>query len=91
MITEWISYTRWMCYVAHATITTAGRTCRYLWAVRAAIPWPVRVMLALAMIIKCLPVDFGIDETITALAVIILRRMRPGLMRACVRAAQIRA
>ena len=72
-------------------VMTAGRTCRYLWAVRAAIPWPVKVMLAVAMAIKCLPLDFGVDETLTALAVLILNKVRPGLMKACYRAAQLRA
>lgn len=69
----------------------AARTARFLWTVRAAIPWPVRVILGLAMIIKCLPLDFGADETLTVIAAVILHKTRPGLMRACVRAAQVRA
>ena len=72
-------------------VITAGRTCRYLWTVRAAIPWPVRVLLGAAMIIKCLPLDMGADELLTAVAVLILNRLRPGLVRACWRAAQVRA
>jgi hypothetical protein len=59
--------------------------------VRAAMPWPVRVILAVAMVIKCCPVDFGVDETLTVIAAVILHRTRPGLLRACIRAAQIRA
>lgn len=70
---------------------TAGRSLRYLWLVRRAIPWPVKVMLSLAMVIKCCPVDFGTDEALTAAAVWLLNRMRPGLVRACWRAAQLEA
>jgi len=69
----------------------AGRTARYLWTVRAAIPWPVRVLLGAAMVIKCLPLDFGADEALTVVAAVILQRTRPGLLKACVRAAQVRA
>lgn len=69
----------------------AGRTARYLWTVRAAIPWPVRVILGVAMALKCLPVDFLADETLTVVAAVILQRTRPGLLKACVRAAQVRA
>ena len=72
-------------------VAVAGRTCRFLWTVRAAIPWPVRCILAVAMVIKCLPFDGGIDETLTVIAALILQRTRPGLLKACVRAAQIRA
>lgn len=72
-------------------VAVAGRTARYLWTVRAAIPWPVRVILAVAMAIKCLPFDFGVDETLTVVAAVILQRTRPGLLKACVRAAQVRA
>jgi hypothetical protein len=74
---------RWM--------AAAGRTARFLWTVRSAIPWPVRVILAVAMVIKCAPLDFGIDEVLTAVAVLVLNRTRPGLMKACWRAAQVRA
>jgi hypothetical protein len=70
---------------------TAGHTARYLWAVRAAIPWPVKVILAVAMALKCLPLDFLADETLTVIAAVILNRTRPGLLKACLRAAQIRA
>ena len=70
---------------------TAGRTCRFLWTVRAAIPWPIRALLGLAMVIKCMPLDMGTDELLTVIAVLMLRRLRPGLIRACWRAAQIRA
>jgi len=69
----------------------AGRTARYLWAVRAAIPWPVKVILAVAMALKCMPLDFLADETLTLIAAVILNRTRPGLLKACFRAAQIRA
>src|SRR5258707_248530 len=72
-------------------IAVAGRTCRFLWTVRAAIPWPVKILLVVAMAVKCLPLVFGVDESLTAIAVVILHWMRPGLMRACWRAAQIRA
>jgi hypothetical protein len=43
------------------------------------------------MAIKCLPVDFGVDEALTVVAVLLLCRLRPGLMKACWRAAKIRA
>jgi hypothetical protein len=72
-------------------VITAGRACRYLWTVRAAIPWPVKVILAVAMALKMMPLDFMADETLTAVAVLVLNRMRPGLVRCCWRAAQIRA
>jgi hypothetical protein len=80
-------------YAARAArfVVTAGRACRYLWTVRAAIPWPVKVILAVAMVVKCCPLDMGLDETLTAVAVLVLNRTRPGLVRACWRAAQIRA
>lgn len=69
----------------------AARTCRYLWTCRAAIPWPVKALLAMAMVIKCLPLDFGVDEALTAIAVLLLQRFRPGLIRACWQAASLRA
>ena len=72
-------------------VRVAGRTCRYLWTARAAIPWPVKVLLAAAMVLKCMPLDFLADETLTVIAAVILQRTRPGLLKACVRAAQIRA
>ena len=37
------------------------------------------------------PLDMGADELLTAVAVLILNRLRPGLVRACWRAAQVRA
>ena len=70
---------------------TAGRTLRYLWTVRAAIPWPVKVILGVAMLVKCLPFDCGTDELLTLIAAVILNKTRPGLLKACWRAAQIRA
>ena len=72
-------------------IPVAGRTCRYLWTARAAIPWPVKVLLGLAMAIKCLPLDFGTDELLTVLAVLLLNRLRPGLVKVCWQAAKVRA
>lgn len=69
----------------------AARTCRYLWTVRAAIPWPVKILLGLAMVLKCVPLDMGSDELVTVIAVLVLIRMRPGLVQACWRAAEIRA
>jgi hypothetical protein len=74
-----------------ALVPVAGRTCRYLWTVRAAIPLPVRLLLGLAMAVKCLPLDFGADETLTILAVLLLNKLRPGLVKACWRAAALRA
>ena len=88
---------RWWAFVVRAVrrfahwAGVAARTARYLWTVRAAIPWPVRVILAVAMALKCLPVDFLADETLTVVAAVILQRTRPGLLKACVRAAQVRA
>jgi hypothetical protein len=69
---------------------TVAHTFRFLWCVRAAMPWPVRVILAAAMVIKCMPLDFGADETLTLIAAVILHFTRPGLMKACIRAAQLR-
>jgi hypothetical protein len=43
------------------------------------------------MAVKCLPVDFGVDEALTVIAVLLLNRLRPGLMKACWCAAKIRA
>jgi hypothetical protein len=74
-----------------ALIPVAGRTCRYLWTARAAIPLPVRLLLGLAMAVKCVPLDFGADEALTVLAVVLLNRMRPGLVKTCWRAAALRA
>jgi hypothetical protein len=78
---------------AHAAwlIKTAGRTCRFLWTVRRAIPWPVRLILGVAMAVKCLPLDMGVDEFLALVAVVLLNVMRPGLMRACWKAAEMRA
>ena len=70
---------------------TAARCVRFLWTVRAAIPWPVKALLALAMLVKCVPFDCGTDELITLIAVVLLSRLRPGLVGACWRAAQIQA
>lgn len=80
-----------MARLAIGMIPVAGRSLRYLWLARRAVPLPVKVMLALAMTIKCCPVDFGTDEALTALAVVVLRKMRPGLVKACWRAAQMEA
>lgn len=70
-------------------IPVAGRSCRYLWTVRAAVPLPVKLLLGLAMLIKLCPLDFGTDEALTAAAVLLLAKMRPGLVGACWRAAQL--
>jgi hypothetical protein len=70
---------------------TAAHTARYLWMCRAAIPWPVKIILGVAMLLKCLPVDFGSDETLTVIAILLLRVLRPGLATVCYRAAQMRA
>jgi hypothetical protein len=72
-------------------IPVAGRMFRYLWTVRRAVPLPVKALLALAALVKCCPVDFGADEALTAVAVLLLGRMRPGLVKACWRAAQLEA
>ena len=78
-----------MAWRAVKMVPVAGRACRYLWTVRRAVPLPVKVLLGVAMVIKCCPLDFGTDEALTAVAVLLLTRMRPGLVRACWRAAQL--
>jgi hypothetical protein len=55
--------------------------------VRRAVPWYVWPLLALAAAVKCLPVDFGADETLFILAAVIIVWRRPGLLRALYREA----
>ena len=75
-------------YTLHQ-IKIAGWTARYLWEVRAAIPWYIKAILAVAMAVKCLPFDGGVDEALTALAVWLLNKKRPGLVRYCLAASKM--
>ena len=70
---------------AHHPITT-GRTCvhaaKMLPTVRHALPWYVWPVLGLAAAVKCLPLDFGLDETLFAIAFALVLWQRPGLLEA---------
>lgn len=69
-----------------------ARTCvhaaRLLPAVRRAVPWYVWPVLAVAALVKCLPLDFGTDEALFALAFALIWWRRPGLLNALYREAQ---
>jgi hypothetical protein len=59
---------------------TATRAAKLLPTVRHAIPrwiWPI---LGLAALVKCLPLDFGADETLFAVALVLIAITRPGLI-----------
>ena len=71
---------------------TTARTCvravKLLPTVRRAVPayvWPV---LGLAAAVKCLPLDMGADETLFAVAALLILWRRPGLLEALYREAQ---
>jgi hypothetical protein len=71
-------------------VTTTGK---YLFAVRAALPWYVRCLVMLTVAVKVvtapLPVDGGVDELLMALTGAILWFRHRMLVRACWRAAQL--
>lgn len=84
-ITGRLRRTRWV----WANRRTLIRTAKYLGTCRKAVPWYLKAVVVLALVIKCLPVDFGIDETLlAAVGAVLWWRHRPLLM-ACYRAAQL--
>jgi hypothetical protein len=75
----------------HHPVTTA-RTCvhaaKLLPTVWRALPVWVLPLVGLAAAVKCLPVDFGADETLFAAAFVLILWARPGLLEALYREAQ---
>ena len=67
---------------------TCTRAAKLLPTVRQAVPWYVWPILGLAAAVKCLPVDFGADETLFAIAFALIAWKRPGLLKALYREAQ---
>ena len=69
-----------------------GRTCvhaaKLLPTVRHALPWYVWPIVVLAALVKCLPLDFGADETLFAIAFALVLWKRPGLLEALYHEAQ---
>ena len=70
---------------------STGRTCvhaaKMLPTVRKALPWWVWPILGLATAVKMLPLDFGADETLFAVAFLLILWQRPGLLEALYREA----
>lgn len=81
--------TYWPTFCVYYTVRHAFRFALLFWVVRAAVPKPILYMLIAAACIKCLPVDFGTDEALTAIALVLLRRYRPGLARVISHAAEL--
>lgn len=77
---------------ARRRAVTFARTCvraaKYLPTVRRAVPWYVWPVLGLASAVKCMPLDFGADETLFAIAFALIAWRRPGLLKALYREAQ---
>jgi hypothetical protein len=67
---------------------TCVHAARYLPTVRRAVPWYVWPLLAVASAVKALPVDFGVDEALFAVAFALIAWRRPGLLRALYHEAQ---
>ena len=69
-----------------------ARTCvhaaKLLPTVRRAVPWYCWPILGLAAAVKCLPLDFGTDEALFAIAFALIAWRRPGLLKALYREAQ---
>ena len=61
---------------------------KYLPTVRRALPWYIWPLIAVAVAVKALPVDFGVDEMLFTLAFAVIAWRRPGLLRALYREAQ---
>lgn len=67
---------------------TCVRAAKLLTTVHQAVPryvWPV---LGLAALVKCLPLDMGMDEALFAIAFALIAWRRPGLLKALYREAQ---
>ena len=75
------------------TAKVATSTGKHLFAVRAAIPWWLRSLVWLTVIVKVitapLPVDGGVDEFLMAVTAGLLWWRHRMLIRACWRAAQL--
>ena len=69
-------------------VVTCVHAARYLPTVRGALPWYLWPLLAVASAAKAMPVDFGVDEVLFALAFGLIAWRRPGLLRALYREAQ---
>ncbi len=94
---HWMPWQMWAVVIACIFIVlddqrTFIRTCmqaaKLLPTVKSAIPkwiWPI---LAVASIVKMLPVDFFIDETLFFIAFVLISWRRPGLLKALYREAQ---
>jgi len=67
---------------------TCVHAAKYLPTVRRALPWYVWPLLAIALAVKALPVDFGVDEALLAVAFALIAWRRPGLLRALYREAR---
>jgi hypothetical protein len=55
---------------------------KHLPTVRRALPWYTLPIVVLAALIKCLPLDFGLDETLFSIAFVLVLWRRPGLLEA---------
>jgi hypothetical protein len=67
---------------------TCVRAAKLLTTVHQAVPRYVWPILGLAALVKCLPLDFGADETLFAIAFALIAWRRPGLLKALYREAQ---
>jgi len=67
---------------------TCVRAAKLLPSVHQAVPRYVWPILALAAVVKCMPLDFGADETLFAVAFALIAWKRPGLLKALYREAQ---
>lgn len=70
------------------TARTCGHAAKMLPTVRRALPWYVLPIVILAAAVKCLPLDFGADEALFAVAFALVLWKRPGLLEALYREAQ---
>lgn len=67
---------------------TLGRAAKLLLTVRAAVPRYVWPILAVAALVKCWPLDMGLDEALFTLAFALIAWQRPGLVTALWREAE---
>jgi hypothetical protein len=65
----------------HAAKTTM-HAAKHLPTVRKALPWYVLPIVVLAALVKCLPFDGGLDETLFTVAFLLVLWRRPGLLEA---------
>lgn len=65
------------------------RTAKYLGTCRKAVPWYLKALAVAALAMKCMPLDFGLDETLFAVIGLLLYRRQRMLLRACWHAAQM--